>query len=231
MNGFQVRNQSNIWLKRGNATLRFPIVSNEYCLGRDPKWSSFEIPQFGWEILSRRHAIFRKEDNHYRIIDGDGNRSSRNGTFINQVKVDTQKGTHLKPGMEVHFGQDPANQVKLIYLEIDQISIKNNCYKGSNLDLEKIQKWPVILGRTQAVHGTTLLLEAPNISRQHATINRDLLGNYILQDNSTNGTIVNHQRVVGEIQLKRQDIIRIGPYQIKFLDSSLVINTSLEEAW
>jgi putative ABC transport system ATP-binding protein len=223
--------QTLICLQRGENLLKFPINAKEYRLGRDPKWSSFPIPSFGWEALSRRHAIFQKEGEHYRLLDGDGNRPSRNGTFMGLTRIDHREGILLKPRTEIWFGQNSSNQVRLTYLRKDSFSKISPLQRIQPINLKMIQKWPVILGRVQANHGTTLLLEAPNVSRYHASISKDALGNYILQDNSTNGTIINQLRIEDSIQLQDRDVITIGPYQLKFQNSSLSIFSSLEDAW
>lgn len=94
---------------------RIYLQSERYRLGRDRTWSDLEIPDEGWEVISRHHALFVKEGNDYRIYDGDGTQASTNGTFINGQLIG-QEGYLLRDGDQLTIGQDERNQVILTYL-------------------------------------------------------------------------------------------------------------------
>lgn len=94
---------------------RFQLHKNYHRLGRDPAWSDFEVPT-SWEVISRHHSILQKEDNDYRIFDGDRKRPSRNGLWINDdFRVDPQDGYLLKNGDRLKIGQDAHEQILLTY--------------------------------------------------------------------------------------------------------------------
>ncbi len=96
--------------------LQFRLHQEVYYLGRGRSWSSLDIPETGWEVLSRRHAILRQEGMDYRIYDGDGQAPSTNGLFINNARIDGAQGYLLTHGTELKIGQNPNNQVLLTYL-------------------------------------------------------------------------------------------------------------------
>lgn len=96
--------------------LRFGLHQDEHKLGRDRSWSDLYIKEDeGWEVISRCHAILRQEGKDYRFFDGDGQKPSSNGTFINKTPIDPVKGHLLKDGDEIEIGQYPHNKVLLTY--------------------------------------------------------------------------------------------------------------------
>ncbi|MBD2102949.1 trypsin-like peptidase domain-containing protein [Leptolyngbya sp. FACHB-261] len=102
-------------LNRQGKTLQFALDQEVYHLGRERGWSDFEIPDAGWEVISRRHAVLRREGDNYRIYDGDGQTPSRNGIFVDQVQIDGTKGYLLNHGCQIKLGQNPATLVTLTY--------------------------------------------------------------------------------------------------------------------
>jgi hypothetical protein len=71
----------------------------------------------------------------------------------------------------------------------------------------------VILGRRE---DCAVFLAGTTVSRRHAQIRHDS-GLYFLSDlNSTNGTLLNGETVVGEEQLRDRDEIGIGIYKLIF---------------
>jgi S1-C subfamily serine protease len=86
-----------------------------YRIGRDRDWSDLVIPDEGWEVLSRHHAVLIKEGADYRIYDGDRVTPSTNGIWINHVAIDTQTGHSLKHGDQLKIGKDPTTQVTMRY--------------------------------------------------------------------------------------------------------------------
>lgn len=84
-------------------------------IGRDPAWSDIEIPM-SWEVLSRHHALLKRENGSYRIFDGDGKVPSRNGIMVNgYTSIDATQGYLLKPGDVLTIGRDLKEQVRLTY--------------------------------------------------------------------------------------------------------------------
>ena len=60
------------------------------------------------------------------------------------------------------------------------------------------------------------------MSRQHATILNKNGMYYIVDNNSSNGVVVNGKKIVGESQIKEGSRISFGPYETTFhtLDNS-----------
>jgi pSer/pThr/pTyr-binding forkhead associated (FHA) protein len=85
-------------------------------------------------------------------------------------------------------------------------------------------------GREYAVAGGSLLIgreagcdvviESKNVSRRHAELVATPKG-YLLIDSSTNGTMVNGERVEGQRLLARADVIRCGDYEFRFYADEL----------
>lgn len=117
--GFPVDNglgQSWIELERQDGqSIQLTLNKESHKIGRDPVWSDVEIP-LSWEVLSRRHAILKREESGYRIFDGDGKVPSRNGLMINNyTRVDVMHGYLLRSGDTLTIGKDPQEQVRLTY--------------------------------------------------------------------------------------------------------------------
>ena len=94
--------------------LTFELDDDTCNLGRNPDWSDFKIPN-EWEVFSGRHAVFQKEGDDYRIYDGDRQKPSTNGTFVNDSRIDTSEGRLLFNGNQLRIGR-PQDRVLLTYL-------------------------------------------------------------------------------------------------------------------
>lgn len=102
-------------LEHQGQTRRYQLNKDEYRLGRDADWSDFNIP-VSWEVISRRHAILRREGEDYRIYDGDGTIPSRNGLWIDaESHVDSQYGYLLSDGDQLKIGKESHEWVVLTY--------------------------------------------------------------------------------------------------------------------
>jgi ABC transport system ATP-binding/permease protein len=195
-------------------------------LGRDPSWANIPTPQ-DWNVVSRKQAIIEKEGNSFRIYDGDRHdqKPSGNGIFLNQSRINLTKGYVLKSGEQLHIGQDPRHQITLTYFNPRQgeVSIPST----RRLNLKGLQNWPVELGRSPNPHSTSSMeLDAPTVSRLHATINPDGKGRYILQDRSSNGTFVNGNRLDKSYTLNQGDTVQIGPYVLLFTGEALELTNA-----
>ena len=196
-------------------------------LGRDPSWANLVTPK-EWNIISRRQAIIKKEGRNFRIYDGDldNQQPSGNGIFLNQSRINLTEGHILKSGEQLHIGQDPRQQIILTYYNPKQGEINIPSVRGINL--KGLQKWPVELGRTP--NSTSAIeLDAPTVSRLHATINPDGKGGYTLSDRSSNGTFVNGERLDKSYQLTKGDTIQIGPYVLLFTGEALELTNATNQ--
>ncbi|NJP11206.1 MAG: FHA domain-containing protein [Leptolyngbyaceae cyanobacterium RU_5_1] len=93
---------------------RFYLNKDRHRLGhRDCR--DLNVPDNGWEVISRHHAILEREGTDYRIYDGDRRSLSTNGIFLDGVPIHTKEGHLLKDGDRLQTGQDSRNQVILTY--------------------------------------------------------------------------------------------------------------------
>ena len=193
-------------------------------VGRDPNWANLPTPS-GWNIISRKQATIEPEGKSFRIYDGDrhSQKPSGNGIFLNQSRINLTEGHLLKSGEQLHIGQDPRQQITLTYYNPQQGEINIPNIRG--IRLKGLQKWPVELGRSP--NSTSAIeLDAPTVSRLHATVNADGKGGYLLQDRSSNGTFVNGERVEKSYQLQKEDTIQIGPYVLLFTGEALELTNA-----
>lgn len=213
------RPQPFLELENQGQRLRLDLEKSEHRLGRGREWADLGVP-IDWEVISRRQAILRQEGEEYRIFDGDGCNPSRNGIFINRVRIDVTKGYILKDGVELEIGLSPNNRVTLTYFHpADQpVSLPSN----RRLVLRNLKQWPVQLGRALRTDDySSMELDAPTVSRLHATIYPDGKGGHFLQDSSANGTFVDGQRISKRVQLSNGNRINIGPFTLVYSPDSL----------
>lgn len=193
-------------------------------LGRDPDWANMQAPR-EWNIISRKQAIIEKEGNNFRIYDGDRhhNKPSGNGIFLNQSRINLTEGHILKNGEQLHIGQDPRQQITLTYYNPKRGEMSIPAVR--RLNLKGLQHWPVELGRSPN-SSSAIELDAPTVSRLHATVNPDGKGRYTLQDRSSNGTFVNGDRLEKSYLLNKGDTIQIGPYVLLFTGEALELTNA-----
>ena len=211
-----------IELNNQGKILRFQLQETEYRLGRDRTWSDLEIPQKEWEVLSRQQAILLREGENYRIYDGDREKVSRNGLFINHTRISSKSGYLLEHGTRITIGQNPNNHVVLTYF--NPASSPTVTPSRLRLNLDQLRDFPVELGRNpDPLRYSSMKLDAPIVSRRHATISPTRNGRYTIQDHSANGTFVNGQRIDRFVELHEGDRIRIGPFTLLYQHKSLEI--------
>jgi ABC-type multidrug transport system ATPase subunit/ABC-type multidrug transport system permease subunit len=208
---------TNPYLQLNNQGTILPplqLKTNQHLVGRDFQKADLIVPD-DWQVISGCHALLRKEGEQYRIYDGDGNNPSRNGLFLNHTRITTTEGYLLQDGTQIQIGQNPQNQILLTYFNPNQQQFLPPTQRTLSLKQRN-----VVIGRDA---DASLQLDAPTVSRRHATIDTNTQGNYILQDHSTNGVFVNGQRVTNSIQLPAGATIRIGPFTLILRGDELVL--------
>jgi ABC transport system ATP-binding/permease protein len=208
-----------IELNNQGQVLRFRLEQDCWKLGRDRDWADSEIPEPGWEVLSRRQAVFQRDGNDYRIYDGDRTEPSRNGLFLDHTCIDRHRGYPLKHGTQITIGQNQTNQILLTYF--NPLNNLVNLPSKLRLDLQSVSEFPVELGRETSARYGSMQLDSPVVSRCHATISSNVDGSYTLEDRSTNGTFINQQQVVGAVKLTDGDRVRIGPFTLVYQDGAI----------
>ncbi|MEG3844917.1 FHA domain-containing protein, partial [Microcoleus sp. herbarium14] len=192
--------------------LQLELKQPQHVLGRDRTRADLMLPE-AWRAVSGVHAVLRQKGDNYWIYDGDGQKPSTNGLFVDRTRITPNDGYCLQNGTEIKIGLDPKNQVLVTYF--------NPTAKAAALPNKQsipLKNRSVLLGRDP---NASLQLDSPLVSRRHATIDLDSRGNYILQDHSVNGVFVNGQRVANSVQLSEGDAIRIGPFTLTYLSGML----------
>ncbi len=96
-----------------NGCKAYELKAGRHTIGRSQQ---SQIP-IQHDLVSRLHAVlFCTEKGQVRLVDGDGEQASRNGTYVNGVRI---KETWLHPGDTIHFG---ASQV-MAKLEISELPL------------------------------------------------------------------------------------------------------------
>jgi len=196
--------------------LHFDLLKPEHRLGRDPNYADLVVPQ-DWEIVSRVQAVFIKNGEDYQIYDGNRQQASSNKLYINHSLITPVDGYPLTHGIEIQIAQHPHQLIQLRYFN-PTTSAPRVTPKQRSISL---QQKSVVIGRDQ--QQANFHLDAPTISRRHATIDTNAQGHYILQNYSTNGVFVNGKHVLGKIILTNGAKIRIGPYILVLRDDNLEI--------
>ncbi len=76
-----------------------------------------------------------------------------------------------------------------------------------------VSHWENILGRSKS---SDITIDYPTVSRQHAALIRDELGNWKIYDlNSSQGIYVNNEEIVEDEDIKYGDIITLADYKLK----------------
>ena len=90
----QVNNQGQI--------INLELTQPQHILGRDPSIADKSVPD-SWQIISRKQAILRQDEDDYYIFDGDGQTPSSNRLYINQALITPQHGCRLNNGMRLNI--------------------------------------------------------------------------------------------------------------------------------
>lgn len=209
-------------LNNQGQTLQFTLSKAEHRLGRDDAWADLVIPSGGWDVISSRHAMLRKEGDLYWVYDGDDQaKPSTNGLFVNHTRITPQTGFCLEQSVQLQIGQNPQNAITLTYISPQSNGVAA-IPSRFRLNLCSVKEFPVEIGREPAQRYASMTLNSPTISRCHASIEH-ASGHYTLRDHSTNGTYLNKQRITRSTPLLEGDTIQIGPYTLLFRNQVLEV--------
>lgn len=222
-----VNTEPYIELDNQGQKIILPLTDDINYLGRDPHWANMQTPR-EWNVISRKQAIIQREGHNFRIYDGDRHQQkpSGNGIFLNQSRINLTEGHLLQNGEQLHIGQDPRQYILLTYYNPQRGEMTIPSVR--RLDLDRLKNFPVELGRSPN-SASSMELDAPTVSRLHATVKRNSHRGYILRDRSSNGTFVNGKRLERAYSLCQGDTIQIGPYVLLFTGSALELTNATNQ--
>jgi ABC transport system ATP-binding/permease protein len=203
---------------QGNV-VAFDLSESEHALGREPP----QPPPIGlivpieWELVSRHQATLRKVDRGYYIYDGDGQNPSSNRLFINNRLIRPQEGYRLQSYDELRIGQDPQNYATIVYLDPFNVRAGEAPVKTG---MSLIPQQTVTIGRSE---DNDFVLDAPTVSRYHASVQRMASGRYLLHNYSPNGVFVDRQQVDKTAPMMMGSVLQIGPYTFVLQNDELTI--------
>ncbi|WP_242057789.1 MULTISPECIES: FHA domain-containing protein [Nostoc] len=126
MNAGKNNTTLNLYLQLENKgkILYFELKEQQHILGRDRAFADLVVP-IDWQLVGRYQALLRKDGEDYRIYDGNGEKPSTNGLYINQIRITPESGYSLKNGTEIRIGQNSQDQIVLKYYNQTQPSANN----------------------------------------------------------------------------------------------------------
>jgi ABC transport system ATP-binding/permease protein len=203
----------------------FSLTEPEHKLGRDPQVAApagLQVPA-DWGLISRCQATFRQVDRDYYVFDGDGVTASSNRIFINNRLITPSEGYKLNSYDEIRIAQHHQEYATILYIDPRAARSPRAVQQQERIYLKQGQT--VTLGRSATA---TVQLDSPTVSREHAAIDLDSRGHYILRNYSSNGVFVDRQKVTTTTPLKNGSFIQVGPYAFILQKDELVLADSGE---
>ncbi|HET9224826.1 MAG TPA: FHA domain-containing protein, partial [Roseiflexaceae bacterium] len=189
-------------------THEVPLGGRALTLGRAPDNDIVLRSRF----VSARHARIEPDGVAHRIVDV----GSTNGLLYEGKRLPASSPHALLDGDVLRIG-DPAtgNFVTLAYRNPHAARVTQSATVAHSYPLDP-NDLQITIGR----EGAEIVLENPQVSRQHAVIER-VDGHHLLRDvGSANGTFVNGQRIT-QHTLRPGDVIQIGAFKLVYDGDSL----------
>jgi ABC-type multidrug transport system ATPase subunit/predicted component of type VI protein secretion system len=196
----------------GGETNYFPIHKDNTLVGRSPD-ADLRIPN-RLPFVSSSHFELHRNGDAITITD----LNSTNGTLLNSRPLTPNTPTDLHDNAIIRIGDESFGvSLGLTFFNPLEPALPLEGFvmtaQATVLELEK----PVVIGRLPE---NDIVLDATDVSRQHARITKQGQA-YILQDlDSLNGTFVNEQRIQSA-QLRDGDLIRIAGFLLTFRDGQV----------
>ena len=162
------------------------------------------ILPFGY--VSRQHGRLEQSAGGWIYQD----LGSSNGTFVNGERV---QQAVLRDGDVLRIGDPHGNSVSLTFR---LAPVEGQPSPGEDIRIGATtlgMRNSLLLGRSPQAD---LPLSSPQVSRQHARLDRTAQGHVITDLRSLNGTFVNGRRIEGLTPLVEGDVIQIGPFRLKY---------------
>ena len=185
-----------------------PLGNAALTLGRAPSNDIVLTSRF----VSARHARIEPSGATYLIVDI----GSTNGILAEGKRLDANIPLALADGDVLRIG-DPAtgNFVTLTYRNPAAARVAQAATVAHSYPLDPSDP-QITIGR----EGSDIVLENPQVSRNHATIDRAGSQHVLRDAGSTNGTFVNGQRI-SQHTLAPGDVIQIGAFKLVYDGDSL----------
>ncbi len=201
-------------------------------IGRDASECDIAFGSDRYPMVSRKHAEIRWHEGRWILID----QNSSYGTYVNGQRIGAP--TAIATGNRIQFGVD-GPIVRVVWFEVSAESNRAASQlaavvppqtpaavphpapparslpsatlelSGNSAEPRKINKSETWLGREPGcdiVFDTT----SATVSRKHASIKAAATDYLLVDNNSFNGTLLNEQRISGEVPLYDGDTIRLG---------------------
>lgn len=190
----------------GSEARTVTLAGDRLRLGRAPD-NDLVVPS---PIVSGHHAVLERDRQGGYLLRLEP--GARNPVYHNGTPVERQVALHDGDLLRIG-GQDPGVMVTISYhwpAEAARQGLTRTIDFGGQDRLE--------FGRDAA---NDVVLDAPIVSRFHATLERIGQRFRVRDLKSANGTFVNDRRLEGEAWLKPGDTVRIGPYRFILGDDQL----------
>jgi ABC transport system ATP-binding/permease protein len=174
----------------------YTLIKDQYSIGRAEE-NDIIIPS---QVVSRNHAHLDRVDGSYRltVLPQASNPILFEGRPLKEPRLLSHSDT-LRIG-----SLDPGMMVTLTFASPEE------AFKEETQSIEFGEKTKIQIGRDPV---NDVILDHPKVSRFHAQVERVGQRYRVWDLRSSNGTFVNDQRITGEVWLRPDDKIRIGPYR------------------
>jgi len=165
--------------------------------------------------ISRAHCTFYKMGGNWYICDD----KSVNGLSLNGMMVTAQQ---MHDGDKFYIGKEEGSRCVIAY--------SSRQSAGGGKAHPNMDKY-ALSGRNRYVIGRgsdcDIVINHPMVSRHHCMISFENNEYYIVDNNSTNGVILNGTPLTGKRRLAQMDKLTIADVSMVFCDSTLYFNKNM----
>jgi ABC transport system ATP-binding/permease protein len=215
----------------GSPSREVKLERNSYRIGRDPDSDIF----LDSSVVSRKHGMLELRGSDWVYTDLE----SRNGTLVDEQTV---RHVTLRDGMQLHIGRDQRKEVILTFRAVAASPKREHAEVRAKVGVETVvsgrepttglvhlrsvkpqDQRPLVFGRSSA---SEIPLASPSVSRRHAMLQPSQPECMLMDLGSKNGTFLNGKRLLQPEQMKRGDVIQIGPFRMVY-DGQGQVNLSV----
>lgn len=206
-----------VWVTGPLAGQRLSVATQSITIGRDPNSCNVVIDS---EAVSRRHAAVEIDEHQTLIITDLG---SSGGTYVNG---EIAKRRALRDGDVIVFGSAAVSA--LVHARptgVAQTGVFRPVVSDAGQSVLRIGRWM----------DNEIVLDAPGVSRYHATLAYDGGSQPVLTDiGSTNGTFVNGELLDEPRPISSGDLVSLGGFVLRVQGRQIKwhnLNASRINAW